>query len=237
MWEPCEEGAGARPQAAGERGPGGQPGQDQREVGDRDATTQRDETATLRDGDPDSGKRSTSTGECPGPLVAPTATSNGTSTSRATWSTSSTTSPPGWWAEPESAKHNGGFEGGGQEMRSAAFEPPQVVQLVEIARVQGFCKIIIEQLQISNQSNITFYKDLRFRCKGQYGQNWTTQNSTSRSVLKIHYIDKEWNLLLCLWKEVKKTLYWSEDDHNSDFCCSSISLRWIASSPPTRRTA
>ena len=204
MWEPCEEGAGARPQAAGERGPGGQPGQDQREVGDRDATTQRDETATLRDGDPDSGKRSTSTGECPGP-PAPTATSNGTSTSRATWSTSSTTSPPGWWAEPESAKHNGGFEGGGQEMRSAAFEPPQVVQLVEIARVQGFCKIIIEQLQISNQSNITFYKDLRFRCKGQYGQNWTTQNSTSRSVLKIHYIDKEWKIpLLCLWKEVKK---------------------------------
>ena len=144
MWEPCEEGAGARPQAAGERGPGGQPGQDQREVGDRDATTQRDETATLRDGDPDSGKRSTSTGEWPGPLVAPTATSNGTSTSRATRSTSPTTSPPGWWAEPESAKHNGGFEGGGQEMRSPAFEPPQVIQLVEIARVQGFCKIIIE---------------------------------------------------------------------------------------------
>ena len=101
-----------------------------------------------------------------------------------------------------------------------------------------FAKLLLKQLQISNQSKITFYKDLRFRCKGQYGQNWTTQNSTSRSVLKIHYIDKEWKIpLLCLWKEVKKTLYWSEDDRNSDFCCSSTSLRWIASSPPTRRTA
>ena len=44
---PVLQRAGARHQAAGEGGPGGQPGADPRKVGDRGALPQRDQTKTV----------------------------------------------------------------------------------------------------------------------------------------------------------------------------------------------